>query len=255
MNIYVYSDESGVFDRYHNDKFVFAGLIFLDKTSKDKMSRKYSKAEKDIRKNSRYTPEDELKASIISNKEKSKLYRSLNRCYKFAVVVDQKRVNIQIFNSKKDKQRYLDYVYKIAVKRALQNMIQRNLIVKNDVERMFFYVDEHTTATNGRYELKEGLEQEFRYGTYNTNYIDSSIIRNINVSNYFNIKLGSKKYLSSSKNKKIIRKTDKWIVHGHVRHYKSGKVVFVEAYYKGPNRKSALNPKTTFRFSDVNKSE
>lgn len=71
----------------------------------------------------------------------------------------------------------------------------------------------------------------------------------------FNIKLGSKKYLSSSKNKKIIRKTDKWIVHGHVRHYKSGKVVFVEAYYKGPNRKSALNPKTTFRFSDVNKSE
>ena len=170
MNIYVYSDESGVFDRYHNDKFVFAGLIFLDKTSKDKMSRKYSKAEKDIRKNSRYTPEDELKASIISNKEKSKLYRSLNRCYKFAVVVDQKRVNIQIFNSKKDKQRYLDYVYKIAVKRALQNMIQRNLIVKNDVERMFFYVDEHTTATNGRFELKEGLEQEFRYGTYNTNY-------------------------------------------------------------------------------------
>lgn len=94
----------------------------------------------------------------------------MNRCYKFAVVVDQKRVNIQIFNSKKDKQRYLDYVYKIAVKRALQNMIQRNLIVKNDVERMFFYVDEHTTATNGRYELKEGLEQEFRYGTYNTNY-------------------------------------------------------------------------------------
>ena len=87
------------------------------------------------------------------------------------------------------------------------------------------------------------------------NYIDSSIIRNINVSNYFNIKLGSKKYLSSSKNKKIIRKTDKWTVHGHVRHYKSGKVVFVEAYYKGPNRKSALNPKTTFRFSDVNKSE
>ena len=45
MNIYVYSDESGVFDRYHNDKFVFAGLIFLDKTSKDKMSRKQKSPE------------------------------------------------------------------------------------------------------------------------------------------------------------------------------------------------------------------
>ncbi len=34
------------------------------------MSRKYSKAEKTSeKKNSRYTPEDELKASIISNKE------------------------------------------------------------------------------------------------------------------------------------------------------------------------------------------
>ena len=32
------------------------------------------------------------------------------------------------------------------------------------------------------------------------NYIDSSIIRNINVSNYFNIKLGSKKYLGKQIN-------------------------------------------------------
>ena len=78
------------------------------------------------------------------------------------------------------------------------------------------------------------------------NYIDSSIIRNINVSNYFNIKLGSKKYLSSSKNKKIIRKTDKWIVHGHVRHYKSGKVVFVEAYYKRTKQKVGTKSKNYF---------
>ena len=39
-----------------------------------------------------------------------------------------------------------------------------------DVERIFFSVDEHSTATNGRYELQEGLEQEFKYGTYNWNY-------------------------------------------------------------------------------------
>ena len=29
MNIYIYSDESGVFDKEHNDYFVFGGLIFL----------------------------------------------------------------------------------------------------------------------------------------------------------------------------------------------------------------------------------
>lgn len=29
MSIFVYADESGVFDREHNDVFVFGGLIFL----------------------------------------------------------------------------------------------------------------------------------------------------------------------------------------------------------------------------------
>ena len=32
------------------------------------------------------------------------------------------------------------------------------------------YVDEHSTATNGRYELEQALEQEFKHGTFNFNY-------------------------------------------------------------------------------------
>ena len=35
---------------------------------------------------------------------------------------------------------------------------------------MYFFVDEHTTATNGRYELHQALEKEYKYGTYNNNY-------------------------------------------------------------------------------------
>ena len=31
-------------------------------------------------------------------------------------------------------------------------------------------MDEHTTATDGRYELRESLEQEFKIGTYNYTY-------------------------------------------------------------------------------------
>ena len=49
-------------------------------------------------------------------------------------------------------------------------MITENLIVPNDVENIYFYVDEHTTATNGRYELREGLLGEFKTGTYNCRY-------------------------------------------------------------------------------------
>ena len=40
MNIYVYSDESGVFDRKHNDIYVFGGLILLGTEEKNKWSRR-----------------------------------------------------------------------------------------------------------------------------------------------------------------------------------------------------------------------
>lgn len=170
MNIYVYSDESGVFDKEHNDYFVFGGLILLGTEDKEKWSRKYSSVEKILRTNKRVAADYELKATQITNKEKGKLFRALNGCYKFGVVVRQKSVLDRIFLSKKDKQRYLDYAYKIAVKRAFERLIQDGIIYPDEVERLYFYVDEHTTATNGRYELQEALEQEFKLGTFNYKY-------------------------------------------------------------------------------------
>ena len=44
------------------------------------------------------------------------------------------------------------------------------MVNPNEVERIYFCVDEHTTATNGIYELRESLEQEFKRGTYNFDY-------------------------------------------------------------------------------------
>lgn len=170
MNIFVYSDESGVFDKVHNDIFVFGGLIIIETNSKQEWSRRYAAAEKVIRA-ARNLPKDaELKAANLSNKDKGKLFRSLNNCPKFGVVIDQKSVLDRIFHSKKDKQRYLDYAFKIGVKRAFEHLIQINVIDPNNVKRLYFCIDEHSTATNGHYELKEGLEQEFRNGTYNLNY-------------------------------------------------------------------------------------
>lgn len=170
MNLYIYSDESGVFDKVHNDYFVFGGVICLGTDEKDKWSRIYSHSEKILRDSRHINADTELKAAHLSNKDKGKLFRSLNNCYKFGVVVIQKNVLDRIYKSKKDKQRFLDYVYKIAVKRAFQNLIQCHIIDPDSVERLYFYVDEHTTATNGCYELREGLEQEFKNGTYNQTY-------------------------------------------------------------------------------------
>ncbi len=169
MEIYVYSDESGVFDKEHNEVFVFGGLIFLKKKDVDDCSRKYLTAESAIR-TGKYGEDEELKACRISNKEKGKLYRSLNQTIKFGVVVNQKNVLDRIFLSKKDKQRYLDYAYKIGLKRAFQQLIREGFIDSNEVKRIHVYNDEHSTATNGRYELEQALEQEFKLGTYNMRY-------------------------------------------------------------------------------------
>lgn len=170
MNIYVFSDESGVFDKIHNDYYVFGGIIVIDNTGKAEWEHKYAAAEAVIRSRKSVDKNYELKATQITNDEKGKLFRSLNNCHKFAVIVDQNKVLNRIYLSKKDKQRYLDYVYKIAVKNAFIDLINKKVINPETVDNIYFNVDEHTTATNGRYELREALEQELKNGTYNSTY-------------------------------------------------------------------------------------
>ena len=63
MNIFVYSDESGVLDKAHNDIFAFGGLVFLSKDEKDIASRKYHAAERIFRNSGDYG-NVEIKASI-----------------------------------------------------------------------------------------------------------------------------------------------------------------------------------------------
>lgn len=167
MEIYIYSDESGVFDKAHNRYFVFGGILFLSKEDRDVCARKYIKAEKDVKESMQLAKNQEAKAAVIDNKYKNKLFRALNNQYRFGVIVDQQKLLDRIFASKKDKQRYQDYAYKIAVKRLLEKLIHEGTIIPEKVETLTFYVDEHTTATNGCYELREGLEQEFKSGTYN----------------------------------------------------------------------------------------
>lgn len=168
MNIYIYSDESGVLDKTHNDYFVFAGLIFFNKEDKDICSRKYQAAEKAISK--RYPKNIELKGSLILNKDKGKLFRSLNNYIKFAVVIEEKELLDSIFNSKKSKQRYLDYAFKICLKKTFQQLHHDGLLDFKEVKNIYIYADEHTTATDGKYELTEALLQEFKFGTHNWNY-------------------------------------------------------------------------------------
>jgi len=165
MDLHIYSDESGVFDRVHNEYYVYGGLIFLGKNSRDNFGRKYIAAEKNIAK--AYPAGKELKACHIKNKHKLKLYNATRECIRFGGIIYQPKVHAQIFVDKKSKQRYLDYAYKLSLKNAFKGMSRDGLINLSSIEKLFIYADEHTTATNGRYELRETLLQEFKIGTFN----------------------------------------------------------------------------------------
>ena len=75
-------------------------------------------------------------------------------------------MSISILN-RKSKQRYLDFVYKVSLKRKFEFLIRMGRLNPADVTSLQVCVDEHATATDGRYELQEALEQEFKVGTFN----------------------------------------------------------------------------------------
>ena len=165
MELFVYSDESGVFDRIHNDFYVYGGYIFLGKEERDIAARKYAQKERNIQ--SHYPKGEELKACYISNKDKLMLFKRMNGYVRFGAVVSEKHIEPNIFTHKKTKQRYLDYVYKMTLKNALIRLNEEGLCKSSDIDSIYVFVDEHTTATDGKYELKEALLQELKYGTFN----------------------------------------------------------------------------------------
>ena len=172
MIIYIYSDESGVLDKQHNRYYVFGGLIFLSGDERDTCSRRFITAERNVRLSEKINPSTEVKACNIQPKSKNKLYHILKSEERFGVVINQKKlVKDELFSNKKSKQRYLDWAYKMAVKSKLEEMISQSIIEPQEVESISFLVDEHSTATNGWYELSESLEKEFKIGMWNYDYM------------------------------------------------------------------------------------
>ena len=135
MNIYVYSDESGVLDKQHNSYYVFGGVLFLSGEDRDTCSRRFVAAEKNIRSSENISTNTEVKACNIQPKSKNKLYRILKSEERFGVVISQKRLtNDELFSNKKSKQRYLDWAYKMAIKTKFQELIAQGVIDPQKVE-------------------------------------------------------------------------------------------------------------------------
>lgn len=172
MKITVYADDSGTFDCDKGRYFCYGGVLFLSPEERENFSRKYSAVEKSVRERSDTLGDREAKASNLTLGERRTLFRVSNREYRFAIVIDIQKLRIRekIANSPRDKQRFLNFAFKLCVKRFFEYLIDNGAIVPANVESLYFYVDQHTTATSGRYELDEGLKNEFLNGTFNYAY-------------------------------------------------------------------------------------
>lgn len=169
MKLFVYADESGVFDKAHDDLFVYGGVIVLA-SRRENSIRQYLALEQDIRAHSNGELDGvELKASYLSMKDRSRVFRLIPHygCWQFATIVDQTRALDSIYVDKKTKQRFLDYALKRAIKHGVCSLFASKALAKSDVSAISVVVDEHSTSTNGRYNLEESINNEFRFGTYN----------------------------------------------------------------------------------------
>lgn len=170
QSIYIYSDESGVFDKKHQKVFVYSGIACMGQDKSSILSRKYLEAEKNLRKSMKYKNMPELKACLLKIEAKRKLYRIIKDCYKFVVVIELQKLQDERFVSRQSQQRYLDYALKRGIKKLLLRLDEDNIIdLKEEIE-IKCYVDEHARATNGKYSLRDSIYQEFKMGVHINGY-------------------------------------------------------------------------------------
>lgn len=102
-------------------------------------------------------------------RSRKRVFTSIERpgCHQFAVIVDQKKLRDEVFDSKKRKQRYLDYALKRGVKAGIVDALRLQNIATRDADAVSVVVDEHSTSTDGKYNLAESIDEELRCGMFN----------------------------------------------------------------------------------------
>ena len=84
-----------------------------------------------------------MRANILNGKQKYKIMNATSNIIKFGIIINQKEIHKKIFADKKDKQRYLDYAYKIGIKDCFKKLIAERRIKKDEVENIYVSSAEH----------------------------------------------------------------------------------------------------------------
>lgn len=167
QELYFYLDDSGVLhSNAHERFFIYAGYVFTSQREKDLALASYRKATRSV--NPR--PDQELKAHGTKGKTKRYLNSILKNYESFSCVVDKHRIYKNIIQNKKSVHRYKDYCLKRVAKAKLLDMIARKTIDPELPTILRFYIDNQPTSTDGIYNLRESIREEFSSGIQNFDY-------------------------------------------------------------------------------------
>ncbi|CDZ74854.1 hypothetical protein ING2D1G_0695 [Peptoniphilus sp. ING2-D1G] len=169
QEIFVFIDDSGVLHRNANDNiFVYAGYIFLSKSTKEAARNRYKKINRKIKQSIHRN--DELKGCNIDNKHKRALFNAMRKEYSCHLKVDIDKIYNYILNNKNSIVRYKDYVLKRLIKTIIEKFIKNGEIDANKPIKLMISIDEQLTATDGIYDLKQSIYEELVYGIVNFDY-------------------------------------------------------------------------------------
>lgn len=167
QELHIYIDDSGVF-HYNNEYFVYAGYVFLSKSEKDLAKRKYRKLVGQIKKSEDIN--GELKACKLQRKHKRALFNVFRDYESFFVVVTNERVHKSIMEISQSRHRFKDYALKRIIKDKVNYFIRNKKIDPNKPVKIYMYVDQQLTASDGYYDLKSSIAEELVTGITNFNY-------------------------------------------------------------------------------------
>ena len=177
QDVYIYMDDSGKLSNYEKC-CCYGGIVFLNKKDKDKFITQYRQIVKQIKcsecnkdKNNCDNICPEIKNSKIKSASNKRWIMNYIKKYSmFCCIINNSRVKDYIMESKSSKGRYLDYAQKMLVKKIFLDLIREGKINSSKPVKLIMYIDEQTTKSNGYYNLKESIKEEFLHGIINYNY-------------------------------------------------------------------------------------
>jgi hypothetical protein len=168
--ISIFLDDSGIFTKNPTDPyFIYAGYVFLGYSDQSGAKRQYRSLSNSIRTSLNHS--GELKAwNLRDAKHKRALVNVLKGYESMACVVFLPSIRRSIIEDRLSIHRYKDYALKISIKRKLETLINSGKLDASKPTDLKIYIDEQHTSTNGFYNLRETIREEFVNGIRNLDY-------------------------------------------------------------------------------------